>query len=219
MIIYSKFHRIKQSQITRSQFSRHLPSTIFLHRPINPIRVPISHVRLFRTNTSINILHIAIMRVQRGRDPDINLKREDLSRSLALKENRPFPSFLRDAAAYDVLPPLSLCALHLAGSILRACANAHHARTHARLRCAGWVDDWRKGKREKGPTPGSFGRRICDVCLAGYIIGSRTMDIHFIWRLVGTLIFMLCSSVFGIFFITFFNACLFLWDLPDLLNC
>lgn len=130
MIIYSKFHRIKQSQITRSQFSRHLPSTIFLHRPINPIRVPISHVRLFRTNTSINILHIAIVRVQRGRDPDINLKREDLSRSLALKENRPFPSFLRDAAAYDVLPPLSLCALHLAGSILRACANAHHARTH-----------------------------------------------------------------------------------------
>lgn len=219
MIIYSKFHRIKQSQITRSQFSRHLPSTIFLHRPINPIRVLISHVYLFRTNTSINILHIAIMRVQRGRDPDINLKREDLSRSLALKENRPFPSFLRDAAAYDVLALLSLCALHLAGSILRACANAHHARTHARLRCADWVDDWRKGKREKGPTPGSFGRWICDVCLAGYIIGSRTMDIHFIWRLVGTLIFMLCSSVFEIFFITFFNACLFLWDLRDLLNC
>lgn len=147
MIIYSKFHRIKQSQITRSQFSRHLPSTIFLHRPINPIRVPISHVRLFRTNTSINILHIAIMRVQRGRDPDINLKREDLSRFLALKENRPFPSFLRDAAAYDVLPPLSLCALHLAGSILRACANAHHARTVAVCRLGWWLKEGKKGER------------------------------------------------------------------------
>ena len=72
-----------------------------------------------------------------------------------------------------------------------SCAHARMHITHARLRCAGqalMIEGREKGR--KGSDSGrSFGRRICDVCLAGYIIGSRTVDIHFIWRLVGILIF------------------------------
>lgn len=74
---------------------------------------------------------------------------------------------------------------------------------------AGMIEG-RKGKREKEPIPRFFGRRICNVCLVVYIIGSRTMGIHFIWRLVGTLIFVLCS-VFGILFPPHVSTCLFLF--------
>lgn len=143
---------------------------------------------LFRTrNTFINIIPY-IVRVQSGRDPDINLKSAKRIFSPWRGSSSPFllSSWTR--------PPMMYCRPYLYVRCTwpdLSCAHARMHITHARLRCAGqalMIEGREKGR--KGSDSGrSFGRRICDVCLAGYIIGSRTVDIHFIWRLVGILIF------------------------------
>ncbi|KAK1120895.1 hypothetical protein K0M31_010679 [Melipona bicolor] len=61
--------------------------------------------------------------------PDMNLV---VSAKISTLGRGSVPPFPPERGFYDVFPPLSLCMLHLTGSILHASADAHHAR----LRCA-----------------------------------------------------------------------------------
>lgn len=101
-----------------------------------------------------------------------------------------------------------------------SCAHARMHITHARLRCAGqalMIEGREKGR--KGSDSGIFRPTNLRCLFSGLYNWIQNGGYPFYLAVGRHFNFSLWSSVFGILFITCFNACLFLRNLQALFNC